>query len=270
MRRRTAARWTVRMAVLATAALAVSLGAAPASAITHGDLDGDGHPYVGLMVAKDADGNPLWRCTGTLISSTVYLTAGHCTQAPAASADIWFGSDLTDAEAIDFPAHGDAHGTTYVHPDYDPADFRVRDVGVVVLDTAYELPEYGALPALNTFDSSSRKVDFTTVGYGVQRMFPEAADWKIESQRLRMVATPRLLQVNSPSTGDYSMLVSVNADTGGACFGDSGGPNFIGDSNVVGGVTSSSKGDICRSSARVFRMDRAWALDWVESFLTTP
>ena len=104
----------------------------------------------------------------------------------------------------------------------------------------------------------------------MQRMFPEAADWKIESQRLRMVATPRLLQVNSPSTGDYSMLVSVNANTGGACFGDSGGPNFIGDSNVVGGVTSSSKGDICRSSARVFRMDRAWALDWVESFLTTP
>ena len=82
----------------------------------------------------------------------------------------------------------------------------------------------------------------------MQRMFPEAAAWKIESQRLRMVATPRLLQVNSPSTGDYSMLLSVNANTGGACFGDSGGPNFIGDSNVVGGVTSSSKSDICQGS----------------------
>ena len=269
MHRRTAARWSVRVAVLATAALAVALGAAPASAITHGDLDGDGHPYVGLMVAKDAGGNPLWRCSGTLISSTVYLTAGHCTQAPAASADIWFGSDLTDAEAIDFPAHGDAQGTTYVHPDYDPADFRVRDVGVVVLDEAFPLAEYGALPALDTFDGLQKKATFTTVGYGVQRMFPEAAAWKIESERLRMVATPRLLQVNSPSTGDYSMLLSVNANTGGACFGDSGGPNFVGDSNVVAAVTSSSKSDICTSSTRGFRMDRAWALDWVEGFLAT-
>jgi len=272
MRRPTAARWTVRLAVLATAVLAVALGAAPASAITHGDLDGDGHPYVGLMVAKDADGNPLWRCSGTLISSTVYLTAGHCTQAPAASAEIWFGSDLTDAEAIDFPAHGDAHGTTYVHPDYDPADFTVRDVGVVVLDAALPMAEYGALPALDTFDTLGKKktATFTTVGYGVQRMFPPAAEWKIESLRLRMVATPRLLQVNSNTTGDYSLLLSVNANTGGACHGDSGGPNFIGDSNVVGAVTSSSKSDLCKSSTRVFRMDRAWALDWVEGFLTTP
>ena len=39
------------------------------------------------MVAKDADGNPLWRCSGTLLSPTVYLTAGHCTEAPAASAE---------------------------------------------------------------------------------------------------------------------------------------------------------------------------------------
>ena len=63
--------------------------ALPASAITNGGPDGDDHPYVGLMVADDVDGNPLWRCSGTLISPTLYLTAGHCTEAPAASATIW-------------------------------------------------------------------------------------------------------------------------------------------------------------------------------------
>src|SRR5699024_10008158 len=125
-----------------------------------------------------------------------------------------------------------------VHPDYDPADFTVRDVGVVVLDDALPMAEYGVLPELDTFDApGTNKATFTTVGYGVQRMFPEAAAWKIESQRLRMVATPRLLQVNGNRTGDYSLLLSVNADTGGACHGDSGGPNFIGDSNVVGAIT---------------------------------
>jgi len=50
--------------------------------ITYGELDGNRHPYVGLMVAQDADGNPLWRCSGTLMSPTIFLTAGHCTEPP--------------------------------------------------------------------------------------------------------------------------------------------------------------------------------------------
>ncbi len=78
-----------------------------------------------------------------------------------------------------------------------------------------------------------------------------------------MVATPRLLQANSNSTGDYSILLSANANTGGACNGDSGGPNFIGDSNVIGAVTSSAKSTLCKGSSGSFRMDRSWALDWV-------
>lgn len=55
----------------------------PAAAITDGELDGDGHPYVGIMVAQDTNGNPMWRCSGTLISDSVFLTAGHCTEFPA-------------------------------------------------------------------------------------------------------------------------------------------------------------------------------------------
>jgi hypothetical protein len=54
-----------------------------AAAITDGQLDGNGHPYVGLMVAQDASGAPLWRCSGALMSPTIFLTAGHCTEAPS-------------------------------------------------------------------------------------------------------------------------------------------------------------------------------------------
>ncbi len=251
MHRSPVARWSAAISFLAATLLAVTLSAAPAQAITHGQLDGDGHPFVGLMVAKDAAGNPLVRCSGTLISPTVYLTAGHCTQAPAVSADIWFGSDLTDAAAIDFP---------------------VRDVGVVVLDEPMEMPQYGELPALNAFDAwqsqrGLQDITFTNVGYGVQRMFPDAASWKIDSQRLRMVATPRLVQLGSRLTGDYSMLLSVNANTGGQCKGDSGGPAFVGTSHVVGGVMSYGVSDYCRGTAGVFRMDRSWSLEWVQGFL---
>ena len=66
------------------------------------------------------------------------------------------------------------------------------------------------------------------------------------------------------------MLVSANADTGGQCRGDSGGPAFVGTSNVVGGVTSYDPTGLCRGVSGIFRMDRAWSLDWVNGFLTSP
>jgi hypothetical protein len=60
------------------AALTVSAAVVSSSlAITHGRPDGNAHPYVGLMVALDKDGVPLWRCSGSLLSPTVFLTAGR-------------------------------------------------------------------------------------------------------------------------------------------------------------------------------------------------
>ena len=134
-------------AVLAWTGLIV----APANAVTHGVLDGNDHPYVGLMVAKDGAGEPQWRCSGTLISPTIFLTAGHCT-AGAARVEIWFDADLTDASAHDYPDQGDVAGTPYSHPLYDEAAFSLYDLGVVVLDEEVSMPEYGALPELNLLD----------------------------------------------------------------------------------------------------------------------
>lgn len=87
----------------------------------------------------------------------------------------------------------------------------------------------------------------------------------------RMLATPRLLQINVPGfTGDFSMLLSNNANTGGTCFGDSGGPNFLGDTNVVAGVTSFGINGNCAGTGGVFRMDRHWSLYWVQWVLDNP
>src|SRR5918993_445893 len=108
----------VTIALLLTLMLALStIGAA--SAVTDGELDGNRHPYVGLMVAQDAKGNPLWRCSGTLLNSTLFLTAGHCTEAPAAHVEIWFAADVTDAAAQNYPFTGDVGGTPYTHPQYN-------------------------------------------------------------------------------------------------------------------------------------------------------
>lgn len=257
-------RFLTLLSALMTLVLVVLVS--PAQAVTDGSLDGDGHPYVGLMVAQDAEGNPLWRCSGTLLSPTLFLTAGHCTESPAAHVEIWFDADVENGIPDNgYPSTGDVGGTPYTHPDYDPNAFFVRDLGVVVLDEPVALDTYGALPKLDQLDAlmPSRHTTFTAVGYGLQKSFPSAADWKTQAERIRMVAKPHLLQINTGFTGDFSLLLSNNTNTGGTCFGDSGGPNFLGDSNVVAGVTSFGLNSTCGGTGGVFRMDRSWSLGWV-------
>jgi secreted trypsin-like serine protease len=254
------------LSVLALFVVAVT----PVGAITDGALDGDGHPYVGLMVAQDAAGTPLWRCSGTLLSSTLFLTAGHCTEAPAAHVEIWFDADVESGiPGNGYPFTGDAGGTPYTHPSYNPNAFYLYDLGVVVLDDPMVMAEYGVLPTQDVLDKLARRrgrqnVTFTAVGYGLQESFPTPAAFLEHNVRVRMVASPHLIQINAPgSTGDFSLLLSNNHATGGTCFGDSGGPNFIGNSNVIGGVTSYGKNGNCAGTGGVYRVDRADDLDWL-------
>jgi V8-like Glu-specific endopeptidase len=257
------------LALLATLTMVIG-AAAPAGAVTDGTLDGNGHPYVGLMVAQDASGTPLWRCSGTLLSPTVYLTAGHCTESPAAHIEIWFAADVqSGVPANGYPTKGDVGGTPHTIPSYDPDAFYLHDVGVVVLDRPVQMATYGQLPGLNQLDAlkPSRSTTFTSVGYGLQKAFPDAASWKESALKIRMVAHPHLLQVNTGFTGPQSLLLSNNANTGGTCFGDSGGPNFLGTSNVVAGVTSFGINPTCAGTGGVFRADRAEVLAFVNSYL---
>lgn len=254
--------------VLAAFALTFSLGSTPATAVTYGELDGNGHPYVGLMVAQDADGNPMWRCSGTLISATVFLTAGHCTEAPAAHIEIWFDADVESGiPGNGYPFDGDAGGTPYTHPQYDPNAFYLFDLGVVVLDKPVKMKTYGKLPALGanrvySDANPGESARYTAVGYGLQRINPVF----VEAERVRMFASPHRIQIDGGIVGDFSLLLSNNASSGGTCFGDSGGPNFIGTSNVIGGVTSFGLNGTCGGTGGVYRVDQPDDLNWLATF----
>ena len=276
---------------LAATALAITaiagMSVAPAAAITNGSLDGNGHPYVGLMTAHDSAGRYLWRCSGTLLNSRIFVTAGHCTEAPAAQAVIYFGPGpfefdpafhftppLSSCAGVSgYPCGGGHTGVTFTHPQYNPNRFYLHDLGVVRLDAAYNPGAFGRLPALNSNDAlrPGRTTTFTAVGYGLQRSFPDPASWKTLASRTRMVSHPWLLQINTGFIGHYALLLSNNAQSGGTCFGDSGGPNFRGSSNVLAGVTSFGLNSTCAGTGGVYRLDEADDLNWLASaFGVTP
>ena len=155
------------------------------------------------------------------------------------------------------------------HPMYEAGPWFAHDVGIITLKKPLKLDTYGVLPELDQLDElatqrGQQDVWFTAVGYGLQEVNPV----HVTSEKIRMVAYPKLNQINAPGmTGDFSMLLSNNHSTGGTCFGDSGGPNFLGDSNVVAGVTSFGLNGTCGGTGGVFRMDRQNVLDFVNSFL---
>jgi len=249
-----------------------------AGAVTDGELDGEGHPHVVLLL-MEVDGAPAFRCSGTLLSATVLLTAGHCTNGfpdfefsgmrVFTESDVQAGIGTTNNYPFAGPNSVEAVSWA-AHPLYETAPFFVHDVGVVILEEpGVVLDEYGTLPSVNQFDSlrKGRHTTFTSVGYGLQESFPDPASFLESNTRTRYVAHPWLIQINGGIVGDFSMLLSNNAHSGGTCFGDSGGANFLGDSNLVAGITSFGLNGNCAGTGGVFRTDRQDVLNFVNSYL---
>jgi hypothetical protein len=270
---------TAKMLTVMIVVVLLLVTAIPVGAVTDGRLDGNGHPYVVLLL-MEVGGRPAFRCSGTLLSATVLLTAGHCTNnfpgAPYTGMRVFTEADVDNGNNnYPFAGPNSVEAVSWAaHPLYETAPFFVHDVGVVILqEPGIVLDQYGTLPTANQLDALKTRrglqdVSFTSVGYGLQQSFPDAASWKDVAMRVRMVANPHLLQINVPGfTGNFSLLLSNNANTGGTCFGDSGGPNFLGDSNVVAGVTSFGVNGNCAGTGGVFRMDRQNVLDFVNSYL---
>lgn len=250
-----------------------------AQAITHGQPDGNAHPAVVLLAAYQ-NGARIWRCSSTLINATTVLTAGHCTESPADHFRVYTESDVEGGivngtnnypgagpNSVDSVAH-------FTHPAYDPNAFSLHDVGIVKLaPPGVVLPAsaYGKLPALNSLDGlrPRRTTGFTAVGYGLQKV-NDGSDhnaMQLIALKTRMNANPYLVQINTGFTGPQSLVLSNNAATGGTCFGDSGGPNFLGDSLVVGGVTSFGLNGSCGGTGGVFRVDRQDVLDFINAHI---
>jgi hypothetical protein len=260
-----------RVSILAMLVLILAVSALPAAAITNGEPDGEGHPNVGLMIA-DIDGEPQWRCSGTLIAPRVFLTAGHCVGDGATGARVWFASDMADVP--DYPYGGEValEGTPVPHPDYNWGDADPHDVGLVILDHAVTGIEPATLPDPDLLTQLKQDrileggyedgVYFKSVGYG--RILASWPPPELVSSPIRRV-----------SESEYVSLTKVNLhlsqkavfDESGSCFGDSGGPIFWVDpeeNEIIVAVTSSGDAQ-CVATGFDYRVDVAETLEWIYS-----
>ena len=280
----------MRKSLLAATALAglVIATAAPAAAITGNYVEDYEHPYVGLVTTFDADGEFLGRCSGSLLTPTVFLTAGHCTD-DVATAVVYFQQDAgvnydpaTELDPVtgypEFCAGdtlGDVCATSDEAYNWGFDDFAgfpdTKDLGLVILDQPIMLDEYGSLAAVGSLDRLATRqgrqdVLFTASGYGLSYSSPV----EVASFRARLMASARLTNLTSNNTGGFNIQTTGNGKgKGGTCSGDSGGPIFYGGytSNTIVGVTSFGLNSYCRGTDFGFRVDTQAAQDWIRSII---
>jgi len=253
----------------------ILVASAPAGAIVYGEFDGNRHPNVGTMVV-DIDGDKFSVCSGTLIAPDIFLTASHCTifaEAVLETDRVWVSFDpiFDPVSSTLFP------GTTHTHPEFGfsgPGGFSdAHDIAVIELDapvagiTPAQLPTEGLLDDLKA-SKQLKGATFTAVGYGTVR-------------ETRKMAWQSILDNNERRFGLQSfnalrpfwLQLSMNQAKGdaGTCFGDSGGPHFLGGvtSNLLVSITVT--GDLwCKATDTTYRVDTDSARDFLEDFVTLP
>lgn len=275
-----------RSLILLVTVLAMVLAfAAPTAAITNGVPDGDDHPYVGILVfdvfVPDVGNVPAWRCSGSLISEQVVLTAGHCTDG-AVAARVWFDERLQDDDGTflvpDYPFGGAVaiEGIPFTNPDFAIGagnglpGFAFRDVGIVVLDEPVAMGTYAELPDAGVVDGLRNKADLDLVGYGVQEQFhipgEGAPFWT--GLRNRMYAPGEMVSGKFKHSAEFlKTTANIGGGTGGTCFGDSGGPILMADAAVVLAVNSYVTNGNCAGVTYSSRVDIPEVLDWINLFL---
>jgi secreted trypsin-like serine protease len=276
----------------------LSLLPGSAKAITGDFVEDTEHPFVGLVVFYDADGEFLWRCTGSLLSSTVLLTAGHCadTAGGAVTARVYFQQDagvnydpVTEVDPVTgYPetcAPGTLGVTCATSDELYNFDFtgsltlpNTHDVGLVILDQAISLSEYGVLAEAGSLDQLAtargrQDLTFTVSGYGLTYKQEEHNGKPNVSFRERLMALAHLVNLNSALNAGFNLQTVGNGQgEGGTCNGDSGGPVFYGgyESNVIVGVTSFGLNTLCRGTDFAFRTDQEEVIDWILATVDDP
>lgn len=273
-----------RFILVAALAAALVSFAGSAGAITGNYQKDFTHDAVGLLVfytTPDPEtGDPFsHRCSGTLISPTVMVTAGHCTEGVDEGRVYFQQSAAPNYDPNAFGGWGGDPTTGYpylngvtfsVADNYGFHNFEgypdTKDVGVVVLDSAVQpangfgiLPTAGAVDRYVAAAGKKQAARFTVSGYGLSDQDPVPVSF-----RERLMANSYAVNNEAPVT-QYNLKTTANASQGkgGTCNGDSGGPVYFYGTNVIAAVTSFGMNGQCKGLDFSYRLDRPEVLAWI-------
>lgn len=256
--------------VLALAVLGALIPAGRSSAITFGSFDGDRHPNVGSLVAEwREEGQKDLLCSGTLIDERVFLTAAHCTEYLASidigPDEVWVTFDPTFDESSPLIA-----GTYTSHPGYNQRQSDPKDIAVVELEedggaTPATLPTRNQLTQMRN-EGTLDDEWFTAVGYGTVRENKKKGPHSLEGNDNRYYATQEFMTLTKSW-----LKLSMNPSTGsgGTCYGDSGGPHFLRDTDLIVSITVTGDAQ-CRATDVTYRLDTRVAQNFLDDFVTLP
>jgi secreted trypsin-like serine protease len=245
---------------LITVTVLVALTAvSPAAAITNGSPDGERHPNVGGLVSATQYPDGTWLyCSGTLIAPTVFLTAAHCAE-DGERVGVTVDSAYEAGDTVHF-------GTLEADPLYSHVASDPHDLAVVVFAEPVPGITPATLPAADSLSDLSRRQAFTSVGYGAYEVTNGPGGHQFLYNDVRMMATGTL-----NATNRSWLRISMNPATGngGTCYGDSGGPNFLGTTQVLAAITITGDA-VCRATNVVYRLDTESARAFLEDYVELP
>jgi secreted trypsin-like serine protease len=243
----------MRLPLWLLATLVVVLaGATPAGAILNGKAD-SAHPYVGILVT-DVGGQRVPVCSGFLVSPTAFVTAAHCVDDLGGSLPAYVSFDQKFT-----PSSPAVHGEAVQNPDFGAPEADTHDIALIVLDSPVTGRGYAELPTQGLLGSTPKKTPLTIVGYGANGFLKGGGRPVPDFRFVRSAGDSRVSKVEKAG---FNLRMSS-----GICFGDSGGPILLDDSDVVVGISSFVNNSQCAGNAFGYRIDTAASLGFLAPYL---
>ncbi|MFR9781078.1 S1 family peptidase [Micromonospora sp. MS34] len=283
---------------LTTATVAAVLaGATPASAInTYNAQPAPERTEVGAMLALwDRDGDGVsetidWYCSGTMVDRNTFLTAAHCTTDwpdgvrfyVSLDQDVQGALDKAKAEGLspaEIAAEVGVEGTEHTSPDYPGNSVDAHDIAVIEFSDSQAAELAGrwpftpaALPTAGLFDAlGPRGLDATTwqvMGYGTEEALNGPGGQAHPGGGVRMKAE---LGFDALNKTWLRLAMNESRGYGGACYGDSGGPNFATvDGKLVLAGTTITGDTPCYATNVAYRVDTPSARGFLGDFVDLP